>query len=193
MIFFPKRFRLTRGFVPLFVFILSLSSCSLNYGDDSENDTKYPEFAFYDAKLIRFEKARKTVELSAERIEKYRGSNASFAKNASFSTWNSNGSAQNEGKCTLLKADSDEKKYIMLDGIMLKSESHNFTIEASSLFYDGKTEQMVSGENELVILKRNDLLMEGRGFSASGIDKSFRFSGLVDGSITTEESNEIAE
>lgn len=174
----------------MFVFIFSLSSCSLNYGDASENDTKYPEFAFYDAKLIRFEKAQKTVELSAEQIEKYRGSNASFAKNASFSTWNKDASAQNEGKCTLLKADSDEKKYIMLDGIMLKSEALNFTIEASSLFYDGKTEQMVSGENELVILKRDDLLMEGRGFSASGIDKSFRFSGIVDGSINTENSNE---
>ena len=192
MIFNPKRFRLARGFVPLFVFI-TLSSCSLNYGDDGENDTKYPEFAFYDATLVRYEKSRKTVELSAERIEKYRGSNASFAKNASFSTWNSDGSAQNEGKCALLKADSDEKKYVMLDGIMLKSESQNFTIEATSLFYDGKTEQMVSGENELVVLKRDDLLMEGRGFSASGIDKSFRFAGLVDGTITTEQNNEIEE
>lgn len=179
---------LTRGLsllpIPAAIFVL-ISSCSLNYGNDSENDTMYPEFSFSGVSLVRYENARQTVQMSADQIEKYRGENATYAQNAAFTTWNDSGEIENEGKCSLLKADSDSKKYVLLDGIKLKSASQNFEIEATSLFWDGKSEQMTSGADELVVLSREDLQMEGRGFQASGIDKSFSFRGKVDGVITT--------
>ena len=184
---FLHKFILTRGIIPLLVFLFALlQSCSLNYGNESENDTAYPEFTFYKTTLVRYENARQTLEMSAEQIEKYRGSASTYAKNASFATWDNSGKKENEGKCSLLKADSDEKQYTLLDGIKLKSLSQDFEIEATSLFYDGKNEEMISGKNELVVLTRDNLQMEGRGFSASGVDKSFSFSGKVDGSITTK-------
>ena len=173
--------------------IFCFFSCSLNYGTEGENDTDYPEFAFYGATLVRYEDAKQTVNMSASQIEKYRGSSATYAKDASFSTWKSDGSLENEGRCDLLKADSDTKQYMLLGGIALKSESQNFEIEASSLYWDGKNEQMTSGKDELVVLTREDLQMEGRGFSASGVDKSFSFAGKVDGVITTNSAGEIEE
>lgn len=181
MIFFAQRFRFfTGGFIPSLVF--SLLSCSLNYGNDTETDTDYPEFAFYNASLVRYENARQTLQVSASQIEKYRGSSASYAKNATFTTWNEQGEKENEGSCALLKADSTAKQYVLLDGITLKNG--DFEIEATSLFWDGASEQMISGSDEIVVLKRDDVQMEGRGFSASGRDKSFSFSGMVDGVIT---------
>lgn len=185
---------LTWGKVPLLLCSsLFLFSCSLNYGNEDENDTSYPEFSFYGAKLVRYENAKQTLDMSAERIEKYRGSNATYAKNAEFSTWNDNGEKETEGKCTLLKADSDTKQYTLLDGITLKSFSESFEIEASSLFYDGKEEQLISGKDSLVVLTRDDLQMEGREFSASGIDKSFSFSASIDGVITTKSESDNRE
>ena len=189
---FLHKFILTGGIIPLLVFLfVLLQSCSLNYGNESENDSAYPEFTFYSTTLVRYENARQTVKMSADQIEKYRSSTSTYAKNASFSTWDDFGKKENEGKCSLLKADTDEKQYTLLDGIKLKSLSQGFEIEATSLFYDGKNEEMISGKNELVVLTRDNLQMEGRGFSASGVDKSFSFIGKVDGSITTnEEENE---
>ena len=65
-------------------------------------------------------------------------------------------------------------------------------IEADSLNFNKKTEQITSGKSSEVRLKKNDIMMQGYGFSASGVSKSFSFVDTVSGTIITDDDKTSA-
>ena len=58
-------------------------------------------------------------------------------------------------------------------------------IEADTLNFNKKTEQITSGKSSEVHLTKKDVTMQGYGFSASGVSKSFSFVDTVSGIINT--------
>ena len=55
----------------LISFSLFISSCSLKYSESINSEDKVPEFVFEDTRLVRYEKKKPTVELSAQKLEQY--------------------------------------------------------------------------------------------------------------------------
>ena len=168
-------------------------SCSLKYSDTVDVDDKVPELQFSGTKITRYENDKITVEMSADSVEQYKDSSESYAKNLSFQAYNDENEVSTEGSCGFLYADTSKELYELFDGIELYNHSDKTNFFADMLRWNKKTEQLTSGVNSTVRVEKEDTVMEGRGFAASGVSKTFSFSGGVNGDIETSDSEDKTE
>lgn len=165
-------------------------SCSLNYNEeDSEFSSAAPEFVFKNAKYSRYESTKLKMQLQAQELEQYRDNNSSYAKNVNFSNWDDDGILETEGKCLLLSINSKDEIYTMFDDILIKNYPQKLELKAQNIKWNSKTEQLTSSISETVSIKKDNIELEGKGFSASGLSRKFNFTGQVKGSLTIEEQN----
>ena len=167
-----------------------LPSCSLKYSETVDAGEKVPEFVFEETKMTRYENKKATLEMSADVLEQYKNTNATYAKNVKFSSFNDDGELSTEGSCGLMYADSDKKIYELYEDISLYNADEKMRFYANVLKWNEKTEQLTSGRGDVVKIEKDDTIIRGVGFSGSGISKQFSFRGNVTGDIETEEENE---
>lgn len=161
------------------------SSCSLDYAQGVNSESSVPEFVFSNATFNRYEKSKLTMSLKALQLEQYKSDGATYGQDVTFSTWNDKDELETEGSCGLLSANTKDKIYMMFNNILLKSNTQNIEIRADNLRWDGKSEQLTTGADDKVTITRDDLEIAGRGFSASGVSRSFAFTQPVNGTIET--------
>lgn len=178
---------------PIVFTLLITSSCSLKYSDTLDVDDSVPELLFTGTKITRYENDRITVEVEADTLEQYKDSSESYAKNLSFKSYDDENEVSTEGSCGYLFADTSKEVYELFSGIELYNHSDNTNFFADSLRWNKKSEQLTSGVNSTVKVEKDDTVMEGKGFSASGISKTFSFSGGVNGDIETSENDDEEE
>lgn len=166
----------------LFV-LLTLSSCTLRYGQQVNSEGSVPELSFENVHMTRYEDAQPSLKLNASQIEQYKNSSL-YAKDAVFTTWDKNQNVETEGSCLLLGMDTKEERYTLFNNILIKNYSENMQIQADSLRWNEKTEQLTSGETDRVTISKEDIQLTGTGFSASGISRQYSFSGTVSGTVT---------
>ncbi len=176
-----------QNFIPLFFLSAAFfSSCSLRYGMNIQDENNVPEFVFGGVSFSRYEDGEKTLSLSAEKLEQYKDGKSMYAKNLDFSVYDENGGVTNSGKCGYLAADTDAENYVLYDDIEIRNEKDNLTVLAESLKWNGRSEQLTSGRNDTVVLKKGETVLQGSGFSASGVSKRFSFTGNVSGEAETD-------
>jgi len=142
-------------------------------GENSED--KIPEFSFKNANYVKYESGKKNVSLKAEKLEQYKSDNAVFASNAEFETFDKEGKDETSGSCALVSANTKKEIYTLYGDISLKLSKQDMEIEADSLNFNKKTEQITSSRTSEVKLSKKDIQMSGYGFSASGVSKTFSF------------------
>lgn len=167
--------------------------CSLDYGKTASVEDVVPEFLFTDVQFSRYEDNAVTVEIAAERIEQYKSDGASYARRATFKTFDGEGTLDTEGSCNLLAANTQDELYLMFDDISLILHTQDMRIFADVLKYNGKNEQITSGRDDEVSIEKKDTVITGCGFSSSGVSKSFSFLGQVTGDITADDEESGAE
>lgn len=169
------------------IFTISIfSGCSLKYDDEVSANERVPEFVFKEAKMFRYENNKRTVELSAAEIEKYENSPQNFAKNVSFKAYNDKQELTTEGSCNYIYINLDEKLYELYGNITLYAKDQNTYFYADILRWNEKNEQLTSGRSDFVKIQKDDTIIYGSGFSASGVSKTFAFTGAVTGDIETK-------
>ena len=151
-----------------------------------------PEFVFEDTKLVRYEKSDSTLELSAQALEQYKNSNETYGRNVEFISYDKEGNVETEGSCGILFADTGKKLYELYDGIELYNAPEKMRFYADALKWNGRSEQLTSGRGDMVRIEKDDTVMRGSGFTASGVSKSFSFRGNITGTIETSDE-EAAE
>lgn len=177
-----------RIFLSILLFSL-FSACSLRYGMASFDDSSTPELTFTDVNFDRYEDDKKTLELQANRLEQYKGGNEFFARDLNFQIIEDD-EVKTEGKCSLLAADSDAEKYIFYDDIEINNKKDDLTVIANNLKWNGKNEQLISGRNDVVTITKGKTIIQGSGFSASGVSKKFSFTGVITGSTETGDDDD---
>lgn len=169
------------------LFLLLCSSCSLKYDEASNAEETNPEFVFTHAKMIRYKNNAESVKLYAESIEQYKDSNKTYGKNVNFTTYDREQKVETEGSCGYVYADSDTEIYELYDGIKLYNKVQNTNFFTNMLKWNGKTEQLTGGKRDTAKIEKDGTVIYGTGFSASGVTKSFVFSGTVSGEIETKD------
>lgn len=175
----------------LIIFVL-LSSCSLKYSETVNSEDKVPEFVFEDTKMIRYEDNQPSLEVSAATLEQYKNTNESYGKDISFISYDKEGKTETEGSCGIIFADTGKKIYELYDDINVYNAPEKMRFFANVLKWDGATEQLTSGRSDMVKIEKDDTIMRGSGFSASGISKKFSFRGNITGTIETSDDKEAA-
>lgn len=105
-----------------------------------------------------------------------------------FKTYSKSGELDTEGFCQLLASNTNSKEYSLFDGISLNIYSQDLKLQAQSLHYNGKTEQLTSDRNETVTIERKNTVIQGKGFSASAVSKTYSFENQVSGTIKDDSS-----
>ena len=136
--------------------------------------------------MIRYENKKRTVELSAAEIEKYENSPQNYAKTVGFKAYNDKQELTTEGSCDYIYVNLDEKLYELYGNITLYAKDQNTYFYADILRWNEKNEQLTSGRSDFVKIQKDDTIIYGSGFSASGISKTFSFTGAVTGDIETK-------
>ncbi len=193
-----------------------LFSCSLKYTEEELEELGVPEIVFSDADYLRYEDGKVVVQMQADELEQYRDDNAMYAKNVNFKTFNAEGNLSAEGTCNLICANTVSDSYVLIGSVDLVSHENKMSLSTQNLSWDGRSEQLTSGERDKVSISKWDdqesktettdddgtsrigINMTGSGFSASGISRSFQFTGPVSGVIiqydgNQEESKETSE
>ena len=176
----------------LSIIFFFLASCSLKYSETVNSEDTVPEFVFEDTNLVRYENNRPTLELSAGSLEQYKNTDETYGKDVNFKAYNDAGEVETEGSCGIIFADSEKKTYELYDDINLYNVPENVRFYANMLKWNGNTEQLISGRSDMVKIEKDDTIMRGNGFTASGISKTFSFRGNITGTIETsdDEKNE---
>lgn len=167
------------------VFILLLSSCSLEYYKSGNSENTTPEFIFNMANFSRYESGNPKFQMSAEKIEQYKSDGSTYAKNTNFKSYNSKSELEAEGFCGLLEAKTNTEKYKLFNDIYLNMISEKMEINAQRLFFDKKSEQITSDFDSEVTLKKDNFAISGTGFSGSSLSRKFSFDYNVSGTIQT--------
>lgn len=177
----------------VFSFLCLAVSCSLNYGTEQDSEASVPEFSFTEAVFNRYEDSKISITLQSEKLEQYKSDGSSYAKNAQFKTYTKEGTLDTDGFCSLLAAHPNDELYTLFDGISINIYSQKMTLTAESLKFNGKTEQITSGENEVVSIEKDGTTATGTGFSASGVSRKYSFSEQVAGTVIDSEDTQPAE
>lgn|SRR5574344_27226 len=165
--------------------IVPLASCSINYNQEAPDESTIPEFVFNDATFYRYENSKLSMALQAARLEQYKNDGASYARSVTFQSWNDKSEIDTEGSVGLLCINTKDNIYTLFNDIIIKNNEQKVEIHADNLKWNSDTEQLTSGRNDTVVLKRDDVELEGKGFSASGVSRAFSFTQPVKGTIET--------
>lgn len=171
--------------IPIFL----LSSCSIKYDVFKNAEEEVPEFVFENTKLIRYENNEPVLELSAQTLEQYKNKSEIYGKKTGFKSFE-DGEVDNQGSCDYFFTDTDKELYKLAGNIEFQNKSENMTFYANKLMWDSKTEQLTGTKNDYVRIQKDDAIITGKGFSSSGISKSFEFSGEVSGQIGKDKDSE---
>ena len=165
-------------------------SCTLKYDQTVNAEETNPEFVFKHAKMIRYKNAEESTVVRAESIEQYKNSDVTYGKNVSFTTFDDEGKIETEGSCGYLYADTKTEVYEMFDGIKIQNNNQNTNFSANMLKWNGKTEQLTGGKRDTAKIEKDGTVIYGTGFSASGVSKTFSFSGTVSGEIDAKDKDQ---
>lgn len=160
--------------------------CSVKYSEIPSVEDKIPEFNFTDASLVRYEGSKKLVEVEAGSLEQYKDSAATYGKNIKFISYNDEGNIDTKGSCNYIYTNTDNEMYELYDNIEIISIAEEMKVIADALKWNGRSEQLTSGRGDVVKIEKENTKLKGTGFSASGISKTFSFSGNVIGSVETK-------
>lgn len=174
----------------LIISVFILSACSLKYEDTVEVSERVPEFVFQDTEMIRYENQKMTFKMKADILEQYKNTSETYAKNVEFYAYNKeNTELETEGSCDLLFTDTEKKVYELYDKIQLINHKEKISFYADVLRWDSRNEQLISGRGDIVKVVKDDTVIRGTGFAASGISKTFSFRGNVTGDIETKDDS----
>lgn len=173
--------------------MLSAFSCSLDYSVSQAENAGSPEFVFSDAEFTRIEDRKSILTLHADTIEQYVSDSTMYGNDLTFKAFKDDGSISVQGSCDLFSGNTDTGEYYFLDNVELESFTHNMFLKSEDVFWNNRTNQLVSSRDTPVIVKKtgdSEINITGEQFSASGFSSSYRFAGPVSGTIVTGDSNE---
>lgn len=193
---------MTHRFTLLLIVTIILSSCSLNYGNVSDDDSWAPEFIFDNVRMTKIDLGKKDSVIKAVQMEQYRDMDAVFARNVTFIVYNDDEKISIEGTCGLLSADNDNDMYMLSGQVKVTSYEQDLQIESATLKWNNKTEQLSNGKDELVTITtglkhqnpeyadpeketENSLTMSGYGLAASGVSRTYTVYNKIEGTIIT--------
>ena len=181
--------------LPLACVLLSLwcAGCSLDYGKEENSEDTVPEFMFTGAHFTRVEENKRKLQITAEKIEQYKSDNASFARDAQFKTFDKDEKPDTEGTCGLISIDTKNEVYKLFNNIAVNIVSQDTRLRAETLQFNGKTEQLTAGRDDLVSVERKNATVSGKGFSASGVSRSYMFLSDVSGVANVDDKDSANE
>jgi LPS export ABC transporter protein LptC len=173
----------------LILALLLLASCSFDYGDMGENREEQPDIVMKDVEYVRVRGGDLQVRFRAEGAERYENQQTMELRNFSFEQFNPGGTDVSAiGRAGSAHVELDSGNIHMDQGVRIDVESEDITIETRELRWRDKERTLAAGEGEPVEILRSDgTNFLGRGFSADVRNRTWIFSGGIEGTFVHED------
>lgn len=184
-----------RRITKLLTSILILAGCSFDYGTAPVEDTNLPDIIMNDVEYVRVRSADPVVRFQAQRAERYEKRQLMELQDFSFEQFEGHGEEINAaGRAGTASVELDSGNIRLEGGVSLAVDSEDITIETEKLNWRDR-ERVLSGDEEgsVNILRENGTSFTGWGFTANARNRTWEFSGGVEGSYTHDDDDEEAE
>lgn len=164
------------------ILIFSFSGCSLKYNRELLSEENVPQIRLENIIMRRYSDNKKNLELTSSIYEQYKNASQSYAQNASFVLYDDSMNEKASGKTQIISSDSRDQVFALFDGIEFFDKTQNVKISGDTLKWNGKNEQLVSAKGKEITIRKDNLVITGKDFSASAVSNTFLFSDDVHGS-----------
>jgi LPS export ABC transporter protein LptC len=182
--------------LPLFLAIcLFFSGCSFDYGPAEAEEGDQPDIVMNDVEYVRVRDGDPVVRFRAELAERYETRQTMELTNFSFEQFNTHGDEVNaEGRAGIALVELESGNIQMDRGISISVESEDIVIETTNLAWEDSARTLSGSENGRVDIQRSDgTNFSGWGFFVDTRERSWSFSGGVEGSYVHEDDEEESE
>lgn len=177
----------------LLVFLFFLfSACNIN-GTQKTQVYEPPKIVFEQVSLLRYEKNKKVFFVTADILERYPTGETFAAKNINIKQYSKGENDTREMLDLIATADQalllQQKEHYYLSGnVNINNRKEDLQLRTNSLFYNGETNLLVSGQDEPVEISRHnqDTSIRGTNFVANVASWEFMFTDNVTGQSNNE-------
>jgi len=171
------------------VCLIALTSCSFNYGTDAGEGPPVPGLVIENAHAKRYESGALSVVIEAGTIEMYdtdrvwAGSGVSFLQYAA----DGSGTVEAEGQADLLLVDDADKVYTLGGSARFRYVPDGISLETSDIRWEKETSRLRGSSDGAVRIEKDDgSRIDGTGFYADTLARSYRFGGSVSGAMVNK-------
>jgi LPS export ABC transporter protein LptC len=176
-------------------FLISLLSCSFDYGQSDGADSDQPDIVMENVEYVRVRTGNPQARFRAERAERYEERQIMELINFTFEQFGQYGEEVNAyGKAGTAFVEIDSGDIRLGDGVRIEVESEDIIIETKWLQWKDKDRILYTGEDdEVFIYQPSGTSFTGSGFSANARRRSWEFAGGVSGTYIKDDDEEDAE
>jgi LPS export ABC transporter protein LptC len=158
-------------------------ACSFDYGEETSANEDLPDIVMGDVEYVRVRDGDPVVRFRAQSAERYENRQTMELQNFSFEQFYDHGAAVNAtGQAGNALVQLDSGNLQLEKSIILAVESEDITIETDNLSWQDEKRILAGKEDDLVDIQRSDgTVFSGRGFTADARNRTWTFSGSVDG------------
>jgi LPS export ABC transporter protein LptC len=176
----------------LFVF----PRCTFDYGDAASENDDQADIVMGNLEYVRMRDGEPVVRFRAQQAERYENRQTMELQNFSFEQFYDHGREVNAtGSAGSGLVELDSGNIQLEQNIIIAVDSEDITIETESIFWEDEKRILTGNEDHPVDIQRSDgTVFSGRGFSADSRNRTWSFSGGVEGSyVDTEPEDETPE
>ena len=178
--------------VLLFAAGLASAACSFDYSPGKESEKNKPDIIMENIEYVRVRGGDPQVRFQAEYAERWEDRQLMELKNFVFEQMEDHGDTVNaEGRAASAVVQLSSNDLTLNDGVRINIESEDIIIRTATLEWKDKDKHLYGGEGDVVEIQRSDgTSFLGRGFSADARNRTWNFSGKVEGTYVEKEDEE---
>jgi len=181
----------SKGFF-LFAAILLSVSCSFDYSPGRESEKNKPDIIMEDIQYVRVRGGDPLVRFQAEYAERWEDRQIMEFRNFIFEQMEDQGETLNaEGRAGAAVVQTGSGDISLSDGVKIDIKTEDIIIRTAGLEWIDKEKHLLGGETDIVEIESSDgTSFIGIGFSANARDRTWAFSGRVEGRYVETEDEE---
>jgi len=168
------------------------ASCSFDYSPGRESEKNKPDIIMEDIEYVRVRGGDPLVRFKAEYAERWEDRQIMEFRNFIFEQMEDKGETLNaEGRAGSAVVQTGSGDIALSDGVKIDIKTEDIIIRTAGLEWIDKEKHLLGGETDIVEIESTDgTSFIGIGFSANARDRTWAFSGRVEGSYVESEDEE---
>ena len=172
---------------------LLFTACSFNYGPLQTQEQIKPDIVMEDIEYARVRGGDLLVNFQAEYAERWEDRQIMKFKNFTFEQMDKD-TVNAEGRAGAAVVQTGSGDISLSDGVRINIESEDILIRTASLEWIDKEKHLFGEETNEVEIERSDgTNFMGKGFSSDARNRTWSFSGKVEGTYIENDDDEDSE
>ena len=176
----------------LFTVILLLAACSFDYSAGKESERNKPDIIMENIEYVRVRGGDPLVRFQAEYAERWEDRQIMEFRKFVFEQMEDRGETINaEGRAGAAVVQTGSGDISLSDGVRIDIKSDDIIIRTAGLEWIDKEKHLLGRDTDLVEIERTDgTSFLGWGFSADARNRTWAFSGNVEGSYVEKDDED---